>query len=890
MKKSFALFVALILLCLLAGCNDQAATPAASPTLQVGFGRTDITPDFRMPLQGYPAPQNRIFNRVLDPIYATCIAFSDGESTVLLYTLDLTGSCWDAVAMAKQDIQKELGIPFKSIMVSCTHNHSSPSLIQHPNRDRYVQLLRTQMLNAARDAIEDLKSARLYSGSVEAEGLNAVRHYTLSDGTVCGDNFGDPSGKTYTGHVGKADTQLQVLRIVRDGGKDVVLSNWQAHPHITGGETRTDLSADIVGPMRTYVEETLNCHFAYFTGASGNLNSQSRIPGENAAMDHVSHGTELGQYAVLACSKLSPVATGKVQITEVKFAPTGKLSSQADLEVEMHGISIGDAAFAIVPYEMFSQSGQYIKEHSPFQTTFVATCANYDGGYMPSENMYEYDGKESYEGSLCPYAKGAAEILAEQYVQLLTTLHATRNAGTVQTVTTDGKLYWNVDRGTLRQVNADGSYDVRFLLDGQLLTLKVTDEATLASIDRNEAVGLNVTEGKVTQAYDLAYLPQSFLVRNYCVQSMGGTTVKVNSNERLTGKEEVLKLKDIPIYNVSAVASVPGETVQLQKGDLVTAVQDAQGELLCVYLTGREGVYTETMRHCDHCGKEVSFLNWFRTTALPTVSGHYYLEGDVTLSATQKIGDHDITLDLNGHTVRQTTEGEGIYFMCDGAMLTLLDSAGTGKMIPCSTADNSYYTVWKGLCVRMDSNAKELNIYGGTFDGSAATAQHCTTVDNMMGTMNIYGGTFLGGQTYGAGGATIMAQDRTNIYGGTFIGGSSHNTDYVTDAPKGGGNLYVAGSGTVHIYGGTFEGGQADVHGGNILVYGKLHFHGGTVTGGTAAVAGDTIYCDSIGSLYFEDAFTITGQILAAEGAVVEAGTQFPGKVTVSKDGTVRIK
>lgn len=87
----------------------QETQPPKQYSLQVGYGRADITPDFKMPLQGYPGPENRIFSRVLDPIYATCIAFSDGETTVLLYTLDLTGSCWAAVAQAKADIQKELG-------------------------------------------------------------------------------------------------------------------------------------------------------------------------------------------------------------------------------------------------------------------------------------------------------------------------------------------------------------------------------------------------------------------------------------------------------------------------------------------------------------------------------------------------------------------------------------------------------------------------------------------------------------------------------------------------------------------------------------------------------------------------------------------------------------
>jgi len=891
-KKWFFFLICLCLLPVLAGCAEQtpAAAEPSAPVLQVGFGRADITPDFKMPLQGYPGPEHRIFARVLDPIYATCIAFADGETTVLLYTLDLTGSCWDAVAYAKTDIQNKLGIPFLNIMVSCTHNHSSPSLVESPNRDRYVQLLRDQLLAAAQTALDDLKPARAYAGSIEAEGLNAVRHYMLSDGSVCGDSFGDTSGKTYTGHVGQPDRQLQVLRFVREGSKDVVLSNWQAHPHRTGGEHTLDLSADIIAPMRSYVEETMDCHFAYFTGASGNLNSTSRIGSENSALDYVSHGIELGQYAVLACSDMAPVATGKVQILEQKYAPIIKGGTKPGPEVAMNGISVGDVAFAVVPYEMFSQSGEYIKENSPFQATFVVTCANFDGGYMPVEANYDYDGTDSYEGSKCRYEKGTAEILQQKYVELLTQLYGSRNAGTAPALEARATLYWNLDRGTERAAGADGSFTAQFIRDGELMTLKVADAATMAAIDTHELLGLTVSDGKVTAVYPLSELPQSLLCRDYCVQSIGGSTVKVNANERLSGKELVLKLKDVPVFNVTDTAAVPGEQAQLQKGDLVTALQNETGELTSVYITGREGVYVPVQRYCEECKKDVEFLNWFRTNALPTGSGHYYLEGDVTLTGTQIIGDHNVTLDLNGFTVRQTKEGEGIYWMKDGSFLTLQDSVGTGKMLPASTADDPYYTIWKGLCVRMETNAQILNIYGGTYDGSQATAQHCTTVDNMSGTMNIYGGTFIGGSTYGAGGATIMVQGRTNIYGGTFIGGHCTATDYPTQSPKGGGNVFVTVGSVLTVYGGSFEGGTSDYCGGLLINHGTLKLLGGSFEGGTAEEQGNTFYCSDNSTTILDGSFTIQGEVALAENAKLEITENCTAKVTRSAGGTLRIK
>ena len=43
-----------------------------------GYGRADITPRFSVPLQGYGKVERRMSERILDKLYATCVAFSDG--------------------------------------------------------------------------------------------------------------------------------------------------------------------------------------------------------------------------------------------------------------------------------------------------------------------------------------------------------------------------------------------------------------------------------------------------------------------------------------------------------------------------------------------------------------------------------------------------------------------------------------------------------------------------------------------------------------------------------------------------------------------------------------------------------------------------------------------
>ena len=86
----------------------------------------------------------------------------------------------------------------------------------------------------------------------------------------------------------------------------------------------------------------------------------------------------------------------------------------------MSVMSIGeDLSFVFAPYEMFSESGSYIRENTPYSMTFLSSCSNGGNGYLPSSAAYEYGCYESFSSRL---AKGSAEELADEYLSMLTTL------------------------------------------------------------------------------------------------------------------------------------------------------------------------------------------------------------------------------------------------------------------------------------------------------------------------------------------------------------------------------------------------------------------------------------------------------------------------------------
>ena len=458
------LCLAVLLSCF--GCSPTPETPEA-PVLRAGFGREDITPQTSVPMGGYGNSNQRMSEGVDSPLYATCIAFSYGEETVLLFTVDMLNTEW--FPSARPVISKATGVPEDRILASATHTHYSPDLFSSdPAGGAYGQVLYTGMAKAAEYALADLAPATLSAGKADTEQLNFVRHFTLSDGSYGGSNFGDFETNTITGYASQGDPQMLTLTIHREGDKkDIAIVNWQAHPcKSIGGFDNRRISADFIAPMRTTFEGISGMHFAYFTGAAGDQNVSTKITADDNHLSLEELGQALAQTAISAVksskklegsgirlaseTRIYPVNHDKedqmLQAMEVvelwKRTADSKQSNalarqygfsslyEADAvrkrpqrpqsdKYEIHALYVGGAAFVTAPYEMFSDSALEIKGSSPFETTFVLSCANGGHGYFATEKAYDYG---SYESATSYFAKGCAEDAVTGLLALLNSL------------------------------------------------------------------------------------------------------------------------------------------------------------------------------------------------------------------------------------------------------------------------------------------------------------------------------------------------------------------------------------------------------------------------------------------------------------------------------------
>lgn len=439
--------------------------------MKIGFYRTDITPTESVPLTGYSNDDKRMSDNVLSPLSATCVACSDETgSTALLIQMDaLLVSAWFTKEL-KERIGQATGLAKECIVLHANHLHTTPNLSakHHESIVRYDEMILSRITDCAVQALEDRKlvtSAEM--AKICTKGLNFVRHYVLADGTYKGDNFGELNDSPYEGHTTEADPEMRLVKFHRVGGADVVLANWQSHPHRTGGVLKKDVSADILGVMRDELEDKLGCHAVYFNGGAGNINPTSRIPEENVTKTYVEQGLALARYALDAEGTYTPLALGEVKVcnqtiweplnrpdpaileTCIKIRDywretndsmgSKRLSNQYGINsqyaamrfidrinMKQEGFSypftaicVGDMGFVAVPYEMFDTNAKYVRDCSPFAQTIVASCCDDYMNYVPSAYGFDHG---CYEADSSRAKPGAGERFAYTIVRMLRSL------------------------------------------------------------------------------------------------------------------------------------------------------------------------------------------------------------------------------------------------------------------------------------------------------------------------------------------------------------------------------------------------------------------------------------------------------------------------------------
>ena len=503
------------------------------------------------------------------------------------------------------------------------------------------------------------------------------------------------------------------------------------------------------------------------------------------------------------------------------------------------------------------------------------------------------------------------------------TPNTTDSSETTAPADTGVKLYWNIDRldysvggSSTRPVTADGTYAVRFAVDGKIETLQVADKATLDIIDFNNFIALELNaQGVVVGAKTVSELELTAGQQSY-VTGFNGTTVGCNTNLLGNGANFDITISDkTVIYDVSTTGDTCGAAVSLAKNDEITYITDAEDNVLYIYITKH---YNFDLEHTDHCvcaGTAVGvgthtcdtttsdWQPWTDPNSMPT-SGKWYLAVDVVVAPDERIAvvnlEGDLTICLHGHSLDASKGLRMTNLDVMSVTFNITDCKDTGTLGIPRAGDEKLQLLYV-----MKDIGHTINIFGGTITGS----KECSTAGifalNGPQTLNIYGGTLIGGTATGKatvypnGSVMYLQKGATcNMYGGTIKDGSAKvNVEYTDYLGGHGGQIYISKS-TFNMYGGTITGGKVTTTdtskpgaGGNIYLDkgAALNLYGGTITAGEApmgnniyAVAGNTDNPGATIKIANVDASTD----FTAEAGVTVDTSAVDATVTVTKNGT----
>lgn len=448
---------------------------ATLATLQAGAARVVITPPIGVPLSGYFMAEGRreTARDMHDDLYARALALHDGEKTVVIVTTDLIGLGNEELAMAREVVQRETGIPPQHLMLACTHTHSGPIVHPFPPTEivpgqadeQYFHLLPRLIGSAVAMAVRRMHPARIGAGK-GASYININRREMLPDGTLRGLPFlgRNPNGIT--------DREVGVLRVddAASGKPLAVLLSYACHPVVLG--PNVEISADYVGYTINFLEQLLGPGSValFANGAQGDMNAIVH-PGSYADAERlgVTLGAEAlkvalgietkGEARIASATRrtelpLNPASAPERQREYIaflekeheRFTREGDARRAWDIEMRLNvahyrlynreymqlpympaevtafGIQGEGASIGLVsePAELFCYYGMQARSRSPFDTTLVLGLANGFIGYVPTPNVYTEGG---YECEATNVAPEAGEQLCQTMIDTLRDVH-----------------------------------------------------------------------------------------------------------------------------------------------------------------------------------------------------------------------------------------------------------------------------------------------------------------------------------------------------------------------------------------------------------------------------------------------------------------------------------
>lgn len=428
--------------------------------LYVGYAREKITPPIGMNIPGHGFVP-RLSEGVLDDVYAYAVAFSDGQNRSILFNCDALGVLTAGGNRIRQKVAQICGIPVEAVYLACTHCHTAMWIGGSVTEDEpdcaYYIKQEDILCDLAQLALKDMKPATMRIARGHVDDVGFIRRYKMKDGTLATNpSYMNPNILDYDG---KQDTSLQLVRFLREGGKELVLVNFGTHPDVVNGR---NYSPDWPGYTVEVVKAGLGgeAEVVMLNGFGGDSNHCYRFAPKPAIKGREfakRMARKVGGEALKIYDDAQEIPVGKVsgfsQIATFGINPhekweepiakqivdTGALQDKdlpeelrkygisikkalrilsnmkrtEDFHIPIYGLQVGNLCFIGVPGEPFSETGINIKNASKMDMTICTCRTNGSNGYFPTPRAYAGSGYERDYTAFGPDCTQSIEAAAQ---------------------------------------------------------------------------------------------------------------------------------------------------------------------------------------------------------------------------------------------------------------------------------------------------------------------------------------------------------------------------------------------------------------------------------------------------------------------------------------------
>ncbi len=279
---------AFVFLLALPGLLAPAAL-AAGP-LRVGAGKRVVTPDLKIHSPVYIAGygDNRVATGIHDELYARCLAIDTARRPLVLCGVDVIGIFWEDVLKIRSKV------PGAQVVVAALHDHEGPDTMGMwgPGQGRsginegYMEFLVERVAAAARDAVANLRPARIHLASLHAPELDTFIHDSRPPDVH--------------------DSELIALQAVDLSDKPIgTLVNWANHPETLGSRNRL-ITADYPASLYKRLEELCGGTAVFINGAVGGMQSpgDARIADRKTGVVYAEDSFEKANYIGVRLAEL----------------------------------------------------------------------------------------------------------------------------------------------------------------------------------------------------------------------------------------------------------------------------------------------------------------------------------------------------------------------------------------------------------------------------------------------------------------------------------------------------------------------------------------------------------------------------------------------------------